>query len=393
MGGQTPVQTVKHAPVDLRISDVDVVVVSLLDGFEVQHPDVALHNGPVEGVFDLLRPFVAVVSVAVLKIIPHGENAHRVQICGEGGGVHAGLHNIFPLSVGFNQANGDLIFPQVIEHKICALVEADNRLATGNNVVGHNTILLIAAHHSLSKLIAVVPVVTLGAGDDLHAGGLDQLHLLRHEAQRDIHELGGAEGDALHKALGLGVVVFAHVVVQRVGDGAVQKNVAFTGLPAAEVGAGGKAGFHCLHHKERGVRVLVRVGDFHHHVEAVIAPLFDSFHNELGIVVPPAGVLNDFVHHGGGNVQGGVLHQSSEVFLRQAHLGDAHISEFLQPPLHVVSALFGHPLQFVVVEDDVIGLIGGFHPPPGGDNKDTDDNGQGQNAQKDAVSLDILLHW
>ncbi len=392
MGGQPLVQTCEQVPIDLRVGDIDVVVVRLLDGLEVEHPDVALHHGPVEGVLDLLRPGVAVIAVAVLEVIPHGEHPDGVEAGPQGHGVHAGLHDVLPLDVGFNEADGDMVVRQVVQGEVHAVVVAQDGLAAGDDIVGNDAVLLIAPDHGLGVLRAVVAVVAQGAGDHLQPGGLDALYLFRHEAQGDVQQLGGAQLFPLDKALVLGVGVGALAAVEGVGGGAVQEDIRLVGgIAHAEIGPRREPGLHGLDQKEDRVKIGV-VGDLHDHIEAVEAPGLDLLDEGVRVAVPPARILHDLAHHGGGDVQRGVLHQGGEVFLGEAHLGDAHIFEFVQPPGHVAAALLGHPLQFDVVEDHIVGFIFVFHLPAGGDDKDADDDRQGRQAQEDSVSLHVLLH-
>ena len=170
VGRQPLVQAVKELPVDVHVRHIGKGVVGVLDGLEVEDADIPLYNGPVKGVLNLLRPLVAVVCVAVLDIVPQGEYPHGVQAGFQRGVFHAGLHDVFPLDVRFDHADGSAGLFEVIQGEGPAVVEADDGLSPGDDVFGRDAVALIAAHHRLSVLGVIVAVVAEGAGDDLHPG-------------------------------------------------------------------------------------------------------------------------------------------------------------------------------------------------------------------------------
>ena len=389
MAGQPLIQALEHVPVDLGIRDVGEAVVLLLDGLEVDNADVPLHNGPVEGVLDLLRPLVAVVAVAELDIVPHGEDPDHIVVRGPGDVLHAGLHDVLPLDVGLDEAHGDIVALDIVQGKgVLPVVVAHHGLAAGDDIVRGDAVLLIALQHRLGVACVVAAVVAEGAGHDGHAQALDGLHLLGHQAQGDVHELGGLDLPALHEALVHGGVVAGGGAVEGVVHRAVEENIGLLPLVQEHYVPAVEAALHRVHH-EPG---RLPAGDLDQHVKAVIAVALDVLDKGGGVALRPVGVLDHLVHHGGGDRQGGVLHQGDEALLCQAHLGDAHVPELGQPPGHVVVALLGQQLQLVVVQDNVVGLIVGLRPPAHGDNRRADRHGQGQQDEEDSVCLDVLLH-
>src|SRR5699024_708138 len=136
VGRQALVQALKHIPVNIHIGDVGEGVVGLLDRLEVDDPDVPLHDGPVQGVLHLLRALVAVVAVAVLDVVPHGEDTDGVVVRGHRRVLHAGLHDVLPLDVGLNEADGDAVVPDIVQGELAAVVVADDGLAAGNDIGG-----------------------------------------------------------------------------------------------------------------------------------------------------------------------------------------------------------------------------------------------------------------
>ena len=388
MGGKALVQAVKEIPIDLRVGDIDVEVVGGLHHFEIDRADVALHDGAVDAVGHLLRALVAIVCVAVLNIVPHGENTDGVAARGHGGLLHAGLLDVLPLDVGLDHPQGSAGALHVAPDEVTALVIAQQGLASGDDVGGGDAVLLVSGHRRLGVAGIVVSGVAQGAGDDGHPGGLDGLHLLRQEAQGDVHELGGEQVLPLHEALVLGIGVSALAAVEGVSGGAVHEDIGGIALLIAEEAFGGETLLEGGDHKVHGILAL----GLHQDVEAIRAEVLNAGGKGLRIFLPPTGVLHDLVHHRRGDVQGRVFHKGGEVFLRQAHLADAHIVKFLQPPGGIMIALFRHPFQLGVVQDDVVGLVGGFHLPASGDDEEADGDRQGQNGQGKGVFLDVLLH-
>ena len=388
MGGEAIVEPLEHVPVDLHVSDIGEVVVRLLDGLEVDDPDIPLHNGPEQGVLDLLRPLVAVVGVAVLDVIPHGEDADGVVVRGLGDGVHAGLHDVFPLDIGFDQANGDAVVLDVFLGKLAAAVIADDGLAAGDDIGGGDAVFFIAGDDGFGIALVVVPAVAHCAGDHLQPQGLDGLHLLRHQPEGEVHQLGGDDLVALGKAFFKGVDIAEGGHIEGVVDGTVQQQVGLVALPQDDGLLRVEPLFHGVHHKVR--RVPAR--GLHQHVEAVIAELLDAADKGGGIACPPVRVLDHRIHHGGGHIHGGVLHQGGEALLLEADPGDPHVPELLQPPDDVLVALLGQKLQLVVVQDHVIGLVFRLHAHALEDDAQSDQHGGGQKGQEDTVGFDEISH-
>ena len=199
----------------------------------------------------------------------------------------------------------------------------------------------------------VAPVVAQGTGNDLHAQRLDGLHLLRHQTQGEIQQLGGGNIPPLYKAVAFGRVELLRLCIECVGDGAVNQDIA--GVPLVQHD-------HILPVEPLGHRVCykihrLRAARFHQYIKTVIAIAGDLVHKGRRVLLHPGRVLHDLVHQRCRHGERGVLHEGGQTLLRQPHTGDSHIPELLQPPRNILLALFGQQLQFVVVKHHVVSLV------------------------------------